>query len=465
MIRVYYENREFANQIEYVFKVIGNCCGNAVKFVTNISEFDEKQNEQTLNITYGKNLFYVRNGMHIFEAQLFKKDTYLTTESIPQYPLYRYGNLPILFIASSQNADVEVERQQIKLKLDIVQSVFYILTNYEEAIQKEALFYDQHKRFKAQNRILYRENYYDRPLVNEYAKLICELSKQIGIEGMWNIPEKMSFHITHDVDYPYEITFGDRVQIQLFNRILGLPIKRKISRGSEIIDTVERENGIISSWYFKGGGASKFDDKYQLRNKKNLQFVSSLKRRGCEIGYHYSYDASVNESLAQQEYSNVKETLHLDYVCGRNHFLRYEIPISWRIYEKIGIYYDTTQGCAECEGFLRGICIPYKLFDLQEGRELDVWEIPLVVMDGTLRGEAYGHYDAEEALKRILELMQTAKEFSGVFSMLWHNTSITGNYWGKWFEVVYEPAMKYIGSFDKCSMKGSDIIQKYNINN
>ena len=463
MIRVYYENKRYKNQIEYVFKVIGNCCGNKVKFVENLCNLNEESPEVTLNICYGKTATKIE-GIHIFEGQLFDNNIYLTERSIPKCPVYRYKGLPIFYISSIRENDVEIMPKQINLRLDIVQSIFYILTNYEEVVQNEPSFYDQHGRFKAEYRILYKEKYFDKPLINEYVKLICDLGRKISIDELWKVPKTMSIHVTHDVDYPYEITLGDRIQTALFNRILGLPAKRKLNCGCEIIDTVEKNNGIISSWYFKGGGTSKYDDRYKLNNDFILQFVSNLRNRGCEIGYHYSYYASTNQELALKECQYVKNVLKLDDLCGRNHYLRYTLPMSWHIYEKLNIIYDTTQGCADCEGFLRGICIPYKLFDLQEGRELKVWEIPLTVMDGTLRGEAYRNYNKEDAQKRIFELIQTASEYSGVFSILWHNTSIMGKYWQEWFEDVYVSTMKYISTFDGCCMKGIDIIKKYNIN-
>lgn len=463
MIQVFYENKEYANNIEYAFKVLGNCCGQKVIFISNEQELLTCKDE-ALTVTYGKKMIPLKKSVHIYEADLFSNTMYLKHKSMPHYPAYRYEGMPIFFVSSVQKEDIEVVDMHVATKLDIIQSIFFILSNYEEQIQTEDILYDEHGRLKLENRTLYKEEYFDRPIVNDYSRFFCKLSERIGVKGLWNVPRHMSAHVSHDVDYPYEITLGDRLQILLFGRILGLPVKRIISSGSETISTIEKENDIVSSWYFKGGGKSKYDDRYKITNGRILEFVSELKEQGCEIGFHYSYAASEDEGLAKRESELVKKSLDIDYLCGRNHFLRCKSAKSWKIYEKIGIVYDTTQGCAECEGFMNGICIPYKLFDVQNNCELNVWEIPLLVMDGTLRRETYRNYTADEALDRINELLKVVLEFSGVFTILWHNTSIHGKYWEDWFEEVYKPTMKVIGRVYRCSMKGTDIINKYNMN-
>lgn len=462
MIQVYYENKEFAPQIEYTFKMVGNCCGQKVKFIEDIHSLETQKDRQAVSIIYGKKRYSLYQSIHILEGPLFQNKIYLTKNSSPQIPLYRYKGIPILFKgSSSMEDDFIIEAGHICMNLDVIQSTFFLLTDYEEIIMGEEVHLDSHERF--QSRLLIREKYIDRPLINEYAKILCDMGMQIGIDTIWNLPPGIFYHVSHDVDYPYEICLGDRIQIALFNRII-LPLKEKNSKGSKKINEIEIENNIVSSWYIKGGGTTKNDHKYLLNNQEILDFFEQIKKRGCELGYHYSYAAFNDVSKAAQEAYYVKEKLNLEYLCGRNHFLKYKIPDSWRIYEQIGLVYDATQGCAEYEGFTRGICIPYKLFDLFENRVLNVWEIPLIVMDGTLRQENYRNYMPEDAFRKIMYLIQTVREFSGVFSILWHNTSITGKYWETWFEQVYKPIMRYIGSEKNSSLTGMDIIDKYKIN-
>ena len=106
---------------------------------------------------------------------------------------------------------------------------------------------------------------------------------------------------------------------------------------------------------------------------------------------------------------------------GRQHYLRWKTPDTWRIWEKAGLKYDTTMSFADYEGFRCGICFPYKPFDVLENRVLDIWELPLTVMDGSLFD--YQNLTPEEGFQRIKELIETVKKYSGVFVLLWHNSS------------------------------------------
>ncbi len=59
-------------------------------------------------------------------------------------------------------------------------------------------------------------------------------------------------------------------------------------------------------------------------------------------------------------------------------------------------------------------------------------------MDGTL--QSYRGLTVEEGLVSILDLMNKCREVEGVFTLLWHNTSICRG-WVDWFEEVYIPTI------------------------
>ncbi|MGI6455407.1 MAG: hypothetical protein ACOX5R_07245 [bacterium] len=75
---------------------------------------------------------------------------------------------------------------------------------------------------------------------------------------------------------------------------------------------------------------------------------------------------------------------------------------------------------------------PFKPFDIEQNRELDIVEIPLIVMEGTLRN--YRNLTPEEGEERILTLAKRCKQVNGTFTLLWHNTSLQGD-WKPWAEM------------------------------
>jgi len=91
------------------------------------------------------------------------------------------------------------------------------------------------------------------------------------------------------------------------------------------------------------------------------------------------------------------------------------------ILEPNGIKYDTTLGVADYEGFRCGICCPYRPFDILENRALDIWEVPLIVMEGTLFG--YRGLSPGDGLKTVQRMVEAVERYRGVLVVLWHNSS------------------------------------------
>ena len=47
---------------------------------------------------------------------------------------------------------------------------------------------------------------------------------------------------------------------------------------------------------------------------------------------------------------------------GRQHFLRFEVPTTWQIWEDANMEWDSTMGYADKKGFRCGTCYSYGVF-------------------------------------------------------------------------------------------------------
>jgi hypothetical protein len=106
---------------------------------------------------------------------------------------------------------------------------------------------------------------------------------------------------------------------------------------------------------------------------------------------------------------------------NRQHYLVFQVPQTWVALEEAGFKYDLTLGFNEHEGFRCGICYPYKPFDVIKREIVDIWELPLTVMDGSIF--AYQKVSVEQGLERVKVLIDTVERYNGVFVPLWHNSS------------------------------------------
>jgi len=105
---------------------------------------------------------------------------------------------------------------------------------------------------------------------------------------------------------------------------------------------------------------------------------------------------------------------------GRQHYLRFQAPDTWRHWEQVGLAYDSTLAFADHEGFRGGTCHPFRPFDVQQDRELNLWEHPLIVMDRTLLN--YRGLAPAQAVERVLQLARRCKSVEGDLILLWHNS-------------------------------------------
>jgi len=107
---------------------------------------------------------------------------------------------------------------------------------------------------------------------------------------------------------------------------------------------------------------------------------------------------------------------------GRQHFLRWEAPTTWRAWADAGLAYDSSLGYADRVGFRSGTCHEHEVFDLRARRRLPLRERPLVVMEATLPERKYMGLGHEAAVETARRLRATCERFGGDFTLLWHNS-------------------------------------------
>ena len=76
---------------------------------------------------------------------------------------------------------------------------------------------------------------------------------------------------------------------------------------------------------------------------------------------------------------------------------------------------------AEHEGFRCGCSFPFRPYSLAEERPLDLVELPLAVMDGTLQEPHYRGLAAADAELAAAAVLARALRSGGAVSLLWHN--------------------------------------------
>ena len=145
---------------------------------------------------------------------------------------------------------------------------------------------------------------------------------------------------------------------------------------------------------------------------------------GYSVGLHSGYNSYDQLGELIQEKLRLEKVLGRKIAGCRNHYLRFQVPDTWELLSQAGFKYDATFGYADFAGFRNGMCHPFKPFNLKTGKVIDILEIPLAIMDGTLFD--YMSLDAAGAWQIAQQLIDTAQRLGGVITILWHNTYMLG---------------------------------------
>jgi len=380
----------------------------------------------------------------------FKNQDYLSVQNIPQSPLQKSNNkfaseknLPIIYGDNT----LETSDNKIVCSLDIFASCFFMLTRWEEYVIKER---DKYNRFLAKNSLAYKENFLNRPIVNEYAEMLWNILKYLEI-NQERKKRKFTVCLTHDVDeikrykwYPPLGAIKRAIKNHNLKKVTNIILdytKTKLylkkdpyyTTLSEYIIDIEKEYGFRSSFYFMAN-----DERYSLNNPWLKECIKKLKNNNFEIGIHPSFNAYNKPNIIKKEKEKLEKIIGGKVAGGRQHFLKGEAPKSWEVWQRVGLKYDSTLCYADYEGFRCGTCYPFRPFDIIKKEIIDIWEIPLTVMDGTLI--SYRKLPTEEATKTMTYSLNQVKKYNGVFVLLWHNsymTSLFTHEWKKCFENFY----------------------------
>jgi hypothetical protein len=333
---------------------------------------------------------------------------------------------------------------------DIIAATFFMLSRWEETVIPVR---DEHGRFPATASVAYKQGFLDRPIADEYALILREWLKVL-LPGWEPKRRPFSVKLSHDVDhirrfsnwYTAVRTFGGDLLKRRSPRcawqtsvVAIFPDRDPYFQGIRFLAGLSREHGVGNdAFYFMSAGLGPFGCGYNPASPLVKRCLEELREQGFEIGLHAGYHAFNDPERLVEEKGRLDAVLGETRYGGRQHYVRFQVPNTWRHWEQVGLSYDSTMTYADHEGFRCGTCHPFRPFDVEQNRELDLWEWPLIVMDGTLHD--YRGLTPEQSEARILELARRCKQVEGTFTLLWHNSSLDGEWraWGEMYRRVVE---------------------------
>lgn len=349
------------------------------------------------------------------------------TELIDENPIILYGN-----------NEYKENENEIYLGLDIFASSFFMLTRWEEYVNKERDL--EYGWFRAEYSIAFNNNFLVRAIVNEYLELLKVILLKLDINIKFKI-WKYEKILTHDIDviFKYKNIITNLLSCGA-SIILRRNLKEAISTlnlsyqsicknidpyfNFDYIMDLSEENNLKSHFFFMSGGNTKYDNNYKINDSKLKPIFKEIVKRGHSIGFHPSYNAYNNLEMFLEEKNKLEKACGLKVKTGRQHYLRFEIPFTWQIWEESGMEWDSTLSYVDQIGFRCGTCYEYSVFNILTRKKLKLKEYPLITMETTFLAEMFMNLQSQIILDYFKTLENIIKKYNGKFTILWHNSTM-----------------------------------------
>jgi hypothetical protein len=185
----------------------------------------------------------------------------------------------------------------------------------------------------------------------------------------------------------------------------------------------ESQRNIGATYFFLVRRLHARDGNYDLEGRGVADLFRKFSSAGIELAVHGSYTSSENERGLASEFASLKQ-LGFAPVGNRQHWLRFTLDRLIPALEGAGVAYDSSLGWSDRIGFRAGASFAFPPYNFDEERPANFLEIPLAVMDQSLRN--LGNSEAEWC-DQIAKLFAVSREYPcGAISVLWHPTAFGG---------------------------------------
>lgn len=330
--------------------------------------------------------------------------------------------------------------------LDIVGSIFFMLSRYEEVIQPDR---DQYARFPAAAALAVQRGWLQRPIVDEYIEVLWACLRSLW-PGLTRKTTTGAMRVSCDVDEPYERWI--RNPWLLAQGVAGALLRKRSPTGAVArvknawcsrhgdyrfdphwtfpwyLDQLEA-HGCRGAFYFIATpGRTRYDCRYALEERRMQALLETISARGHEIGLHGSFKTFRDGALV------VRERQRLIAACGmagantqvtgnRQHYLRWDAGQTADHLDAAGFHYDASGGFPYHPGFRYGTTREFPMWSWIKQGPLRLRQRPLMLMENAVLSSPDGA-QPEAALEAMARLKRAALRY-GDFNLLWHNSRFT----------------------------------------
>lgn len=347
----------------------------------------------------------------------------------------QWHNLPCFFKTSNE-----------ELPFDLLSASFYLLTRYEEYLPYQP---DLYQRFPSDESLAFKHNFLSIPLIDLWCKelkqLICSKNNSIHFND-----RSMIFIPTYDIDIAYSYlgkgwkrTIGGCIRDLIHGKITAIKERIRVlsQQQKDPFDSFEyldelHSNYLLKPVYFfllsSGGRLDKNLSPDHPLMKKLLQRINQK----YSTGIHPSYQSHDDVSILKDEIKLMNTSR------SRQHYIRFQLPDTFRHLIALGINEDYSMGYGSVNGFRASTSFAHQWFDLQKNEITSLKLFPFCFMECNSYFEQ--KMNADEAYDEMIHYADVVRSVGGNLITIWHNFSLgSDTMWNGWKE-KYEKLIKAI---------------------
>lgn len=318
---------------------------------------------------------------------------------------------------------------------DLFSLTFFLLSRYEEYLPVPK---DEHHRFCASQSWAWKKDCLEIPVLDvriyDFIVLLRKHFPRMTVS-------KTDFNVqpTLDIDqlFLYKNKSFFRTWAASARDVLGGNFNQLLFRWQTLLNQKpdvwnclspliqEMENPPILFWLLADYG--KFDKNIHWKNKA---FQAEIKTSAavCEQGIHPSYASNFSPEKIKIEKERLETILNKNITKSRQHFIKVDLPQTYKNLIKYGITEDYSMGFADAVGFRAGTSYDFWWYDLEQEKTTTLRVFPFCAMDVSLR--LYMKLQPKEAIDKLMFLKEQIRAVGGNFISIFHNESLSG--YGEW---------------------------------
>lgn len=323
---------------------------------------------------------------------------------------------------------------------DVFSAMFFHLSRYEEYLENEK---DEHGRFTWKSSCISKANLLEIPFIDQWVNKIAQF---IQSRSQINVSPHFKYEVQPSMDIDSVYAYSGRSVFRnlgaIAQNLLKFNFKEIQSRLSVILfrnpdpnDNFKLQEEILGNrkmrYFVQVSDYGQYDKNIDVKHTGFKAILVKLLTSNHIIGLHPGYSSFKSSSTVLLEKLRLENAIESKITISRQHFLRFELPQSYRILIEHHFQEDHSMGYSEVPGFRAGTACPFNWFDLEKNRSTTLKIVPFCCMDVAFK--QFLKLNPAQTVAHVIKIKEKLKTIDVPFVFVFHNESLSNHRgWENW---------------------------------